>query len=228
MSSNTQKGLNNFKEIKDMEINELKRELSRLSGVDFFNPKYTEVFKKVFPGEKETEENGLKESETKPEEKPKEEAPEAGKEKIEEKVEDIDKAEDEREIDKIERDKAENPEKRDEKAEEVREETQEIGKEVNELKGDKTEDMLLEAKIENALLRGGVREEKLGPAMRLAKSEIGSLEELDKVKDILKDFPEWVHGYKPSKGFGMDVDNGSDNLTEEEKRLKQMGINPRD
>ena len=82
MSSNTQKGLNNFKEIKDMEINELKRELSRLSGVDFFNPKYREVFKKVFPGEKETEENGLKESETKPEEKPKEEAPEAGKEKI--------------------------------------------------------------------------------------------------------------------------------------------------
>lgn len=198
-----------------MGSNELKRELSKLSGVDFFNPKYRELFKKAFPEDKDAEEEKLKKEGM------------IGEEKIKDKTEDIDKAEDEREIDKIERDKAETPEKRDEKAEEVREETHEIGKEVDELKGDKTEDMLLETKIENALLRGGVREEKLGPAMRLAKSEIGSLDELGKVEDILKDFPEWVHGYKP-KGFGMDIDNGSDNLTEEEKRLKQMGINPRD
>ncbi|MFQ9422955.1 MAG: hypothetical protein ACLR3U_02950 [Christensenellaceae bacterium] len=198
-----------------MGSNELKRELSKLSGVDFFNPKYRELFKKAFPEDKDAEEEKLKKEGM------------IGEEKIKDKTEDIDKAEDEREIDKIERDKAETPEKRDEKAEEVREETHEIGKEVDELKGDKTEDMLLETKIENALLRGGVREEKLGPAMRLAKSEIGGLDELGKVEDILKDFPEWVHGYKP-KGFGMDIDNGSDNLSEEEKRLKQMGINPRD
>lgn len=198
-----------------MGSNELKRELSKLSGVDFFNPKYRELFKKAFPEDKDAEEEKLKKEGM------------IGEEKIKDKTEDIDKAEDEREIDKIERDKAETPEKRDEKAEEVREETHEIGKEVDELKGDKTEDMLLETKIENALLRGGVREEKLGPAMRLAKFEIGSLDELGKVEDILKDFPEWVHGYKP-KGFGMDIDNGSDNLSEEEKRLKQMGINPRD
>lgn len=38
-----------------------------------------------------------------------------GEEKIKDKTEDIDKAEDEREIDKIERDKAGTPEKRDEK-----------------------------------------------------------------------------------------------------------------
>lgn len=183
--------------------------------MDFFNPKYRELFKKAFPEDKDAEEEKLKKEGM------------IGEEKIKDKTEDIDKAEDEREIDKIERDKAETPEKRDEKAEEVREETHEIGKEVDELKGDKTEDMLLETKIENALLRGGVREEKLGPAMRLAKSEIGGLDELGKVEDILKDFPEWVHGYKP-KGFGMDIDNGSDNLSEEEKRLKQMGINPRD
>ena len=185
-----------------MGSNELKRELSKLSGVDFFNPKYRELFKKAFPEDKDAEEEKLKKEGM------------IGEEKIKDKTEDIDKAEDEREIDKIERDKAETPEKRDEKAEEVREETHEIGKEVDELKGDKTEDMLLETKIENALLR-------------LAKSEIGGLEELGKVEDILKDFPEWVHGYKP-KGFGMDIDNGSDNLSEEEKRLKQMGINPRD
>lgn len=194
-----------------MGSNELKRELSRLSGVDFFNPKYRELFKKYFPGDKDSEDEKLKKTGV------------ADEEKVEEKVEDIDKAEDEREIDKIEREKAGTSEKRDEKAEEERGETQEIGKEVDELKGDKTEDMLLETKIENALLRGGVREEKLGPAMRLAKSEIGSLEELGKVEDILKDFPEWVHGYKPSKGFGMDVDNGLGQSLRGRKEIKTNG-----
>ena len=197
-----------------MDMNEFKRELSKLSGIDFFNPKYREVFKKHFPTDKDEEEHvegmgGVDEKE------------------ITEKEQDLDKAEDEREIDKIEEEKADTPEKREEKAEEKREETHEIGKEVDELKEDKTSDELLEAKIENALLRGGVREDKLGAAKRLAKSEITRLEDLDKVNDILKDFPEWVHGYR-AKGFGMDVDESSDNLTEEEKRLKAMGIDPRD
>lgn len=197
-----------------MDMNEFKRELSKVSGIDFFNPKYRELFKKYFPADKDAgndlkEEGGVDEKE------------------ITEKEEDIDKAEDEREIDKIEEEKADEPEKREEKAEEVREETHEIGRDVDELKEDKTSDELLEAKIENALLRGGVRAEKLGAAMRLCRSEIKSLDELGKVNDILKEFPEWVRGYKP-KGFGMDVDNGSDVLTEEEKRLKAMGINPRE
>lgn len=197
-----------------MDMNEFKRELSKVSGVDFFNPKYRELFKKYFPADKDAG-DGLK--------------GESGvdEEEITAKEEDIDKAEDEREINEIEEEKADTPEKRDEKAEEKREETHEIGKEVDKLKDDKSTDELLDAKIENALLRGGVREEKFGAAMRLAKSEIGSVEELDKVKDILKDFPEWVRGYN-AKNFGMDVDEGGDNLTEEEKRLKAMGINPRD
>lgn len=197
-----------------MKANEFKRELSKLSGVDFFNPKYRELFKKTFPEDDSTEEEHLKDMGA------------VDEEEIKEKEEDIDKAEDEREIDKIEREKADTAEKRDEKAEDEREETHEIGKEVDELKGDKTTDELLETKIENALLRGGVREEKIGPAMRLAKSEITRLEDLDRVEDILRDFPEWVRGYKP-QGFGMDLDKGSDNLTEEEKRLKAMGIDPK-
>ena len=48
------------------------------------------------------------------------------------KLEDIDKAEDEREVDKIEEDKSESPEVEDEKKEEVGEESEEIGKDVNE------------------------------------------------------------------------------------------------
>lgn len=198
-----------------MDMNEFKRELSKVSGIDFFNPKYRELFKKYFPADRDGEEERLKAEGS------------ADENEVTEKEEDIDKAEDEREIDKIEEEKAKTPEKRDEKAEEKREETHEIGKEVDELKDDKSKDELLEAKIENALLRGGVREEKFGAAMRLAKSEIRSLEDLDKVKDILREFPEWVHG-RNGRGFGMDVDEGSDNLTEEEKRLKAMGINPRD
>ena len=43
-----------------MGSNELKRELSKLSGVDFFNPKYRELFKKAFPEDKDAEEEKLK------------------------------------------------------------------------------------------------------------------------------------------------------------------------
>ena len=164
-------------------VKELKRELSRLTGLDFFNPKFREVFKKYFPDEEEKSDG---------EEPVKEETAEAAADnsredvkaenydgmmdKLKEKEEDIDKAEDEREIDKIEREKADNPEKRDEKAEEVKEESEEIAKDVDDLKGDKAYVELLEARIENELLRGGVREDKLPHAMRLAKSEIGSME----------------------------------------------------
>lgn len=59
-----------------------------------------------------------------------------------EKAEDLEKAEDEREIDKIEEDKADDPEKADEKKEEVKEESEEIGKDVDEAEADeKTEDV---------------------------------------------------------------------------------------
>ena len=36
--------------------NELKRELSKLTGIDFFNPKFRETFKKHFPNDKDAEE----------------------------------------------------------------------------------------------------------------------------------------------------------------------------
>ena len=62
--------------------------------------------------------------------------------------------------------------------------------------------------------------------MRLAKSEICCIEELHKVKDILNDFPEWVRAEKP-KGYGMEVDP-HDGLTAEERRLKEMGIDPKE
>lgn len=67
-----------------------------------------------------------------------------------EKAEDLEKAEDEREIDKIEEDKADDPEKADEKKEEVKEESEEIGKDVDEAEADeKTEDVPAETEVED-------------------------------------------------------------------------------
>ena len=55
------------------------------------------------------------------------------KAKVKDKMQDLYKAEDEREIDKIEEDKAEDAETKDEKGEEVTEESEEIGKDVDEV-----------------------------------------------------------------------------------------------
>lgn len=219
-------------------MNELKRELSKLTGIDFFNPKFREVFKKHFPNERDAEEEKVDEilDDNKDEKVDDVEAEDfvedmkdintkEADEKAEDKVEDIDKAEDEREIDKIEEEKADNDEKADEKAEEVNEESHEIGKDVDEL--DDSKKALLDAKIELELIKNGVSSERLESAKRMAKYEVTSLDELDKVKDLIREYPEWVRTHKV-KDFGMPVDENPDELTEEEKKLKQMGIDPRD
>lgn len=56
-----------------------------------------------------------------------------------EKVEDVEKAEDEREVDKIEEDKAETEEVKEDKAEDVKEESEEIGKDVDEAEAEEPE-----------------------------------------------------------------------------------------
>ena len=58
------------------------------------------------------------------------------KEKVHAKMQDLYKAEDEREIDKIEEDKAETETEADKKGEEVNEESEEIGKDVDEVETD--------------------------------------------------------------------------------------------
>lgn len=200
------------------ELNGLKRELSKLTGIDLFNPKYAEVFKKYFPEDEKEEVEDVKELE-----------PEIKEEdtKVEDKVEDIDKAEDEREIDKIEEDKAEDKDKEEEKKEEVNEESEEIGKDVDELKEEaKPEDDLLDAKLELELMKNNVKPERMEAVKKYAKFVVKSIEELDKVKEMLKEYPEWKQGYK-AEDFGMKVDEDNDSLTEEEKRLKAMGIDPK-
>ena len=66
--------------------------------------------------------------------------PEEERSELKDKFNDLYKAEDEREIDKIEEEKTDYPETSDEKAEEVTEESGEIGKEVDEIENVGTED----------------------------------------------------------------------------------------
>lgn len=198
-------------------VKELKRELSKLSGVDFFNPKYREAFKKFFPDDAD---------------EAKEEAEDEAAETNAEEVKGFEETKGK--IEESEQD-AEISERESEGSEEVvddqeSEEEDEYDSDDYEEKDDDHEidpyAELLEARIENELLRGGVREDRLEHAMRLAKSEICCIEELHKVKDILNDFPEWVRAEKP-KGYGMEVDP-HDGLTAEERRLKEMGIDPKE
>lgn len=198
-------------------VKELKRELSRLSGVDFFNPKYREAFKKFFPDDAD---EAKEEAEDEAAETNAEEVKgfEETKGKIEENEQDAEVPE--RESDGNDEDDV------DQESEEEDEYDSEDSEEKSERHGIDPYAELLEARIENELLRGGVREDRLEHAMRLAKSEICCIEELHKVKDILNDFPEWVRAEKP-KGYGMEVDP-HDGLTAEERRLKEMGIDPKE
>lgn len=213
---------------------ELKRELSRLTGIDMFNPKFGDVFNRYFPNDEDTEEKRLAELEGESVEKAdevakidKEEKQDNGVEEVKDTEEDINKAEDEREIDKIEEEKADNSEKRDEKAEEVNEESEEIGKKVDDLKS-KYEDELFDAKLELELVKNNVREDKLEPAKRYLKYELEGDKDLTRVGEILKEFPEWLKKDRNMPNpIGMSVDEVNDDLTAEERRLKQIGINPR-
>lgn len=198
-------------------VKELKRELSRLSGVDFFNPKYREAFKKFFPDDAD---EAKEEAEDEAAETNAEEVKgfEETKGKIEENEQDAEVSE--RESDGNDEEDVEQ------EFEEEDEYDPDDSEEKSERHGIDPYAELLEARIENELLRGGVREDRLEHAMRLAKSEICCIEELHKVKDILNDFPEWVRAEKP-KGYGMEVDP-HDGLTAEERRLKEMGIDPKE
>lgn len=213
-------------------MNELKRELSKLTGIDFFNPKFREVFKKYFPNDKDLEEEKVEELIN------------------EDKEEDSEKTESESDVDantntqnsEVE-DKEENEEKSDveptdsneeadddsnlnseESQEPVSEPIQEDNS-TNEI--DNTKSELLDAKIELELIKNGVSTERLESAKKLAKYEITSLDELGKIKELIKEYPEWVRSFQV-QDFGMPVDDMTNDLTAEEKRLKEYGINPRD
>lgn len=223
-------------------IKELKKELSALSGVDFFNPKYREVFKRYFPNEAEevvesAEEERLNEIIDEPVvEEAETVAEEKAEEIVEDKTEEVEQpvteevAEDVAEAEAVEQVAEETQEEKAEVAEEVKEELSEDIQVAEEKAEDKIDDHkeLIDAKVELELVKAGVREDRLEPAKKLLMSEIKKMEDVDNVKEMIKAYPEWLHQDKPvAKPIGITLDNAGDGLTEEEKKLKSMGIEPR-
>lgn len=226
-------------------IKELKKELSALSGVDFFNPKFRNVFKKYFPDdvdntaesaeeervneilEDEVVETKAEAVENKIEEAVEEEvkneetiAEETANEVVEDKAEEVIEENTQEVVDEV-KNETNTESVEDTVAEEV-EETQEVLEEVK----DNTE--LIATKVELELVKAGVREDRLEPAKKLLMAEINSLADISKVQELIRQYPEWLQ--KPrevAKPFGMTLDDNGDGLTEEEKKLKAMGINPR-
>lgn len=93
---------------------------------------------------------------------------------------------------------------------------------------DTTKEELLDTKIELALIKLGIREDRLEAAKRLFKTEVKSIADLEKLKELVKEFPEWQKQKKgQSAGFGANVKESGNSLTEEEKKLKAMGIYPK-
>lgn len=215
-------------------IKEFKKELSKLSGVDFFNPKFRDVFKKYFPDSDEdintNEEDRLKEviGEEAYNNLQEEENSQEVVENVTEEPEEEPSSNEEESLE------AENEEIAEEdKPEEVKEDedkTVELEEEQNtSTESDSTKEELLETKVELELVKAGVREDRLEPAKRLFISEVKNLGDLDKLKELIKEYPEFLKSNKAdTKPFGMPITDNSDVLTAEEKRLKAIGINPRD
>ena len=222
-------GLNNFIWRIEM-IKELKKELSALSGVDFFNPKFREVFKRYFPNDNEevtAEEERLNEMVEEPKVETTEQVEETKAEEIIEDTQPTEVPTAEVVEDKVEEVAEEVTEPIEEpKAEEVVEMVKDKVEEPTEEIDDHKE--LIDAKVELELVKAGVREDRLEPAKRLLMAEINKLEDVENVKELIKQYPEWLNKDKPvAKPIGMVLDNAGDGLTEEEKKLKQMGIDPR-
>lgn len=224
-------------------IKEFKKELSKLAGIDFFNPKFRDVFKRYFPDDADKEEETTAE-----EERLKEVVGDEQVEDIEKKLasESSNETAEEENTEEIQ-----NVDEEVKTGENATESTQEEGVEEIKEKTDSQDETatdesldaepvseaepkqepnqeLVDTKVELELVKAGVREDRLEPAKRLILSEIHGLEDLDKVKEMIKQFPEWIkESAINTKPFGMPVGEGGGDLTEEEKRLKAMGIDPR-
>lgn len=141
-----------------------------------------------------------------------------------EKVEDLEKAEDEREIDKIEEEKADTEEVKEDKAEDVKEESEEIGKDVDEAKAEEpveeveepveTEEVVKEEPVKE------VEEERHKDIFGGLDARLKALEEkFEKMLEVKE--PEHkeigISGYGSSEVDGMEVD------TRKEDMIRKLG-----
>lgn len=196
-------------------MNEFKRELSKLLGVDLFNPKFRDIFNKYFPAESKAENDKLKELGIEEEQK-EDVAVEKEAEVVTEAEEEVAKEPEASEPAEDEADKEPEPE-----AEKPAEEEEASNEEPA---VDNTANELLDAKIELAVIKSGVRADRVDTAKRLLRNEVQSVDDLSKIDEILKGVPEWFESKGKPKAFGMAVDERGDGLTEEERQLKLRGI----
>lgn len=142
------------------------------------------------------------------------------KTKVKAMLEDVEKAEDEREIDKIEEEKADNTETKDEKAEEVREESEEIGKKIDETEETEEKDL------------DGETEEESGEETEMSETEEEQEREDDVMKSLdarLKAIEEMV--FSKSKddddaglsGYGRNRISGLKEDTRQDDLIKMLG-----
>lgn len=204
-------------------MNEFKRELSKLLGVDLFNPKFRDIFNKYFPAESKAENDKLKELGIEEEQK-EDVADEKEAEVVTEAEEEVAKEPEASEPAEDEADKEPEPE-----AEKPAEEENPAGEEEEAAEPevpavDNTANELLDAKIELAVIKSGVRADRVDTAKRLLRNEVQSVDDLSKIDEILKGVPEWFESKGKPKAFGMAVDERGDGLTEEERQLKLRGI----
>lgn len=118
----------------------------------------------------------------------------------------------------------------DETTEETNAETDKVEDDSNDNKVDAdnantNNDELFDAKLEAALLRANVREDKIESAKKLFKVD-HTIEDIEKVKNFVKEYPEWINkkSVDEPKSFTAEVGNEDSSLTAEEKRLKELGI----
>jgi len=87
---------------------------------------------------------------------------------------------------------------------------------------------LLEVRLELELIKAGIRPDRLASAKKLFMQEIHSIDDLAKVPDLVAQYPEWKkQDGEEAKPFGMSLDDNGDGLTAEERRLREMGIDPK-
>ena len=134
-----------------------------------------------------------------------------------EKVEDLKKAEDEREIDKIEEDKAETEDDKEEKAEEVKEESKEIGKDVDKAKAEEPSDEIKEPEEEPVEEGETERHEDLFSGL---DARLKALE--DKFKKLLE-VKEPEHKEIGISGYGSNEVNNMDVDTRKDDMIKKLG-----
>lgn len=238
-----------------MDVKELKKELSKVAGVDFFNPKYRAIFKRFADEYKPAE---AEESDDMEEAKAEDaQTDEAVQETAAEVTEDIaeDKAADEAgeqpdyaKTDKdetaleqaVEDDKkadadVQEAEAKADDAPEAEKPAEEPPKAVATVEESTAEqsaasmgDELLTTKLELELVRAGIREDRLETAKRLFMPEFKSSGgNVEQIRALIAQYPEWLGQKGGAAGFGMPLGDNADGLTNEEKALKRLGIDPR-